>query len=200
MIASSDRLNPNPSRLKDDPQRTSNSGDVSIEAHRMSRGIQDTAVQVPPKMPPRKPSMDLAGEILRIHSGTGRGGNPNLLLILPTSNAPVSQFHTTSNTEIVLAKSRGASPIQTRNGNVTTIIPKIQCLRSNHTKIPAIQHSNNCRSGSFLAVTVAKSTDSVQYSNLDTVVGRAAKVAPLVDPDVGKEAGSNMVNSQRLKP
>eukprot|EP00980_Cylindrotheca_fusiformis_P004857 scaffold1034_cov127-Cylindrotheca_fusiformis.AAC.38 len=106
-----------------------------------------------------KPSIDFAGEIFRIQSGTGSLRIPNLDDKRPKIKAPVSQFHTTNKMEIVLAKSADKM-YQVRKGIVITIKPRIQCHLSIHVNIPTTQQRTRWKRES--PVMCAKSNETAQ--------------------------------------
>ena len=62
-IAKNDMMTPNAKRLVGVSQILSKVELVSISKNITRRGIQETAVHVPPRIPPINPSIDLAGEI-----------------------------------------------------------------------------------------------------------------------------------------
>mmetsp|Transcript_6319 Transcript_6319/g.15345 ORF Transcript_6319/g.15345 Transcript_6319/m.15345 type:complete len:253 (-) Transcript_6319:93-851(-) len=146
------------------PQSLRNPSQVSIEKAFKSIGIAHRAVRDPPTMPPKNPSTVFAGDILRIHNGG---------LFLPNNRpairAPVSAFHTVSNTATVLANESSFSRArlhQARNGRVTTSNPTIQWCLFARANIPAARQATNEKMDASESGMAAKMRLDAQNKNL----------------------------------
>mmetsp|Transcript_20357 Transcript_20357/g.41922 ORF Transcript_20357/g.41922 Transcript_20357/m.41922 type:complete len:207 (+) Transcript_20357:676-1296(+) len=123
-------------------------------------------------MPPKNPSMVFAGDILRIHEG-------GLFLPInrPAIRAPVSAFHTVSNTATVLANESSFSRArlhQARNGRVTTSNPTIQWCLFARANIPVARQARNENMNASESGMAAKMRLETQNRNLVVLESGAA--------------------------